>query len=170
MTPTLVLLILTPLLVWRIYSRLKRLMLRQPSLLWRHWLGATALPVATVIVAVNALPNMLGLAILSLCVSAGAWLSVSGLRLTRFEHVGKEFFFTPNRRLGLLIAMLFVARLMYRGFEVYVNYSEGVPTPQDFANNPITLAAFGLLAGYFTGYSVGLVRWRRANRDPSIER
>ena len=36
---TVALLILAPLLVWRIYSRVNKLMVRQQSIMARHWTG-----------------------------------------------------------------------------------------------------------------------------------
>ena len=42
---TIALLVLIPLLVWRIYSRIKSMLKRQESLIWRHWLSAVAFPV-----------------------------------------------------------------------------------------------------------------------------
>jgi hypothetical protein len=30
----------------------------------------------------------------------------------------------------------------------------------DFARSPLTLCVFGLLAGYYIAYAIGLVRWR----------
>ena len=32
--------------------------------------------------------------------------------------------------------------------------------PGDFAASPLTLGIFGLLAGYYVTYAIGLVRWR----------
>ena len=31
---------------------------------------------------------------------------------------------------------------------------------REFGSSPLALAVFGLLAGYYIGYAVGLVRWR----------
>ena len=59
--------------------------------------------------------------------AAGIGYGVWGLRLTRFEN-RRRLFFTPNARLGMVIAMLFMARVMYIGFEMYANRSMA-PTP-----------------------------------------
>src|SRR3546814_19476546 len=53
----------------------------------------------------------------------GIGYGVWGLRLTRFETVREGYFFTPHPRLGMIIAMLFVASLLFVGFEIYVNKS-----------------------------------------------
>ena len=41
---TLALLILIPLLIWRVYLRLKQFFVRQESLMWKHWVGAVLFP------------------------------------------------------------------------------------------------------------------------------
>ena len=167
-TTTLALLVLIPLLVWRIYSRLKRMMGRQPSQLWRHWAAAVLLPalLAALAVAVATKGDVLALSCLGAGALAGAWLGVWGLKLTRFENTDKGYFYTPNLRLGMLVAMLFVARVLYRGMELYMNTRVAVPVPQaDFTQSPLTLLTFGLLAGYYAAYAWGLLRWRR-NQKP----
>jgi hypothetical protein len=35
-------------------------------------------------------------------------------------------------------------------------------SPLEFAHSPLTLSIFGLLAGYYIAYAIGLVRWRFA--------
>jgi hypothetical protein len=69
-------------------------------------------------------------------------------------------FYTPNAHLGIALSLLFVGRILYRLFEVYL-IAPGMPNEVgDFARSPLTLAVFGLLAGYYIRYAVGLVRWR----------
>ena len=85
-----------------------------------------------------------------------------GLRLTRFENTGKGFFYTPNLHLGIAVTMLFIARLLYRGLELYM-----IPAPaRDFTSSPLTLLVFGLLGGYYAAYGRGLLRWRRHLQTP----
>jgi hypothetical protein len=93
--------------------------------------------------------------------AAGIAYGVWGLRLTRFEDTGQGYYFTPNARLGIVVAMLFVARILYIGFEMYANQGSSTPNPK-FTDSPITLLALGLMAGYFATYSAGLLRWRHA--------
>ena len=158
---TIALLVLMPLLVWRIYARLKRTMGRQRSQLLRHWSAAVLLPLAVLGLAMGTWPDVLALSCLGAGALAGAWLGVWGIKLTRFEHTEKGWFFTPNLHLGLLVTMLFVARLLYRGLELYVNSRAAVPGQlQDFTQSALTLLSFGLLAGYYTLYGAAMVRWR----------
>lgn len=159
---TLALLVLIPLLVWRIYSRLKRMMGRHESQMWRHWAAAVLLPVLLAALAVATGGEALTLSSLAAGALGGAWLGLWGIRLTRFENTGKGYFYTPNVRLGMTVALLFAARVLYRGMELYMNTRIAVPQPQaDFTQSPLTLLTFGLLAGYYAAYAWGLLRWRR---------
>jgi hypothetical protein len=55
---------------------------------------------------------------------------------------------------------LFVGRIAYRLFEIYAAEPAVQHGVDDFARSPLTLAVFGLLAGYYITYAIGLVRWR----------
>lgn len=164
---TIALLVLVPLLVWRIYSRLKRMLARQESQLWRHWLSALAFPVLLAWLALSMLDNVLGLSCLAAGALGGFWLGVFGLKSTRFETIGKRYFFTPNLRIGIIVFMLFAARMLYRGLELYM--VSRVETPNlmsqtEFVQSPATAAVLGLLAGYCASFSIGMLRWRRTQK------
>lgn len=164
-TTTLALLFLVPLLVWRIYSRLKKLVARQKSQLWRHRLVAFGFPALIVFLATTTKFEILPLSSLGAGVLAGGWLGVLGIRLTRFEQVGKDYYFTQHRYLGLAITMLFIARLLYRGMEIYLNTRLDVPVPPPpFGQSPLTMAAYGMVTGYYAAYAWGLLRWRQRNK------
>ena len=164
-TTTLALLFLVPLLVWRIYSRLKKLVARQKSQPWRHWLVAIAVPALILFLATTTKFEILPLSSLGAGVLAGGWLGVLGIKLTRFEQVGKDFYFTQHRYLGLAITMLFIARLLYRGMEIYLNTRLDVPVPPPpFGQSPLTMAAYGLVTGYYASYAWGLLRWRQRSQ------
>ena len=163
-TSTIALLVLIPLLVWRIYSRLKRMMGRQPSHLWRHWTAATLLPLLIVALGLACMSDALALSCLGAGSLAGAWSGMLALKLTRFESTAKGFFFTPNRHLGMVVALLFIARILYRGLELYVNSHALTPMPEsmrDFTQSPLSVLVFGLLAAYHCSYGYGLLRWRK---------
>lgn len=164
-TTTLALLFLVPLLVWRIYSRLKKLVARQKSQLWRHRLVAFGVPALIVFLATTTKFDILPLSSLGAGVLAGGWLGVLGIKLTRFEQVGKDYYFIQHRYLGLAITMLFIARLLYRGMEIYLNTRLDVPVPPPpFGQSPLTMAAYGMVTGYYAAYAWGLLRWRRRNK------
>jgi hypothetical protein len=160
MSPTpLVAAVLVPFVLWRVYQRVKRLMVRQRSQPWRHWIAAILFPLLMVALGTAALAHPNALAGMAAGVAAGIALGVVGLRRTVYERVGAEFFYTPNAHIGILVSMLFIGRLLYRGYEFYVL---GTAQPQDFASSPLTLVVFGILAGYYTTYAVGLLRWRKS--------
>ena len=155
---TIALIILAPLLVWRVYSRIKSRMVRQRSIVSRHYTGLLVF-FAMVAVPASELANPLTLAALAAGLAAGLALGVYGLHVTRFEETEEGYFFTPNARLGILIAMALVARVLYLGVLIYANKGSNAPTPR-ITDSPLTMVTVGLTAGYFWMYSAGLLRWR----------
>lgn len=160
---TVALLILAPLLVWRIYSRVNKLMVRQKSVITRHWTGVgvfLAIILVTLTEVIGGDPILLG------CWAAGTAFGIGwalfAWRRVRLEVTPEGFFFTPFRPLGLLFAMLLASRLLYLLIEVYAN--QGAPM-QRFTESPVTVLAFTLVAGYFGAISAGLLRWRLQNDE-----
>jgi hypothetical protein len=156
---TIALLVLTPLLVWRVYSRLKELMVRRRSVIARHWTTLAVFVAMLLVPASELAARPADLAWLALGAAGGIGYGLWGLRLTRLEQTEQGCYFTPNARLGIAIAMLFVARILYVGFEMYANQGSDAPTPK-FTDSPLSLLAVGLMAGYFGLYTAGLLRWR----------
>lgn len=151
--------VLVPFVMWRVYQRVKRLMVRQHSQAWRHWVGVILFPLILVMLASMALAHPMSLAGMAAGVAGGVVLGAIGLRKTVYEKIGADFYYTPNAHIGILVSMLFVGRLLYRFYEFYVL---GVSHSQDFANSPLTLIVFGVLAGYYTTYAAGILRWRKS--------
>ena len=156
---TLALLALTPFLVWRIYSRLKSILQRQRSILQRHYTGAGVFGAIPLIAASQVAPTLGLLGWLAVGVGGGIAYGIWGLKLTRFETMQDGYFFTPNARLGMVIALQFVASILYIGFEIYANQDTGLPTPR-VTDYIFFLPSLGLMTGYFATYSAGLLRWR----------
>jgi hypothetical protein len=163
-TTQLVLAALIPLVLWRLYSRLKRFIGRQRSRLWRHMLASIFFPSMAALFALLALHDPLALSALAAGTVAGGCLALWALKLTTFEQTGDDFHYTPNARIGIAIALVFIARILYRAIEIFA--AGGIPPTgqQDFARSPLTLLVFGLLAGYYAVYASGLIRWRLAAR------
>jgi hypothetical protein len=155
---TIALLILLPVLVWRVYTRVRSRMVRQRSIVSRHYTGMLAF-FAMVAVPASELTEPLAIVGLVAGTIAGLALGVYGLRITRFENTEEGYFYTPNARLGTLIAMALVARVAYLGILIYVNKGSNTPTPR-IGDSPLTMLTVGLAAGYFWMYSAGLLRWR----------
>ncbi len=159
MTPSpIVAALLVPFIMWRVYQRIKRLMVRQRSQPWRHWIAVVVFPVIVALLGVAALAHPLALAGMAAGIAAGAALGVVGLRRTVYERIGGAYFYTPNAHIGILVSMLFLGRLLYRAHELYMLDAAHQP---DFASSPLTLMVFGVLAGYYTMYAAGLLRWRK---------
>jgi len=170
--PTLFLIALIPLIAWRVYSRVKRLVGRQRLSRVRPWITLTLFPLLLLLFASFAFPHLEVLAWLGGGIAAGAALGIYGLRKTRFEPTREGLFYTPNAHLGIALSFLFVGRVAYRVIEVYVLDPGRPRSPLEFAHSPLTLSIFGLLAGYYIAYAIGLVRWRfrvlRAKREREL--
>lgn len=135
---TLALLALTPLLVWRVYLRLKTRMERQRSIISRHYTGLLLFFAMVAVPASELIGNTVPLAALLGGTLAGVALGIYGLRVTRFEDTEQGYYFTPNARLGILVAMTLVARVLYLGVLIYANKGSNMPTPR-FSDSPLTM-------------------------------
>jgi integral membrane sensor domain MASE1 len=160
---TLALIALVPLLVWRIYSRLKNQMTRQRSIMSRHYTGLIVFAALIVIPGSELGDRPFQLATLAAGAIAGIALGTYGLRRTRFEDTSEGYFFTPPSRMGILVAMLLVARVIYLGIEIYMNQGSNRPNPR-FTDSPVTMLCLGMTAAYFATFSASLMRWRQRKR------
>jgi hypothetical protein len=160
---TLALIALVPLLVWRIYSRIKNQMTRQRSIVSRHYTGLIVFAALVVVPGTEVVDRPFELAALAAGAIAGIALGTYGLRRTQFEDTPEGYFFTPPSRMGILIAMLLVARVIYLGIEIYMNQGSNRPNPR-FSDSPVTMLCLGMTAAYFATFSLGLMRWRQRMR------
>jgi integral membrane sensor domain MASE1 len=160
---TLALVALFPFLVWRIYSRLKSHLTRQRSILSRHYTGLIVFGAMLLVPGSELIGNPFGLAALAAGAIVGIVLGNYGLRRTRFEDTPEGYFFTPPQRMGILVAMLLVARVLYLGIEIYLNQGSSQPNPR-FTDSPLTMLCLGITAAYFATFSASLMRWRQKKR------
>lgn len=160
---TFALIALVPLLVWRIYSRIKNQMTRQRSIVSRHYTGLLVFAALVLVPGTQLGDRPFQLAALAAGSLAGIALGTYGLRRTRFEDTPEGYFFTPPSRMGILVAMLLVARVIYLGIEIYMNQGSNRPNPR-FTDSPITMLCLGMTAAYFATFSAGLMRWRQRKR------
>ena len=157
---TVTLLVLLPLIGWRIYARFRRMVGRQRLSKVRPWITLAIFPALILLLAFAATSHVERLGLLAAGLLVGALLGVFGIDQTRFEPTPQGLFYTPNAHLGIALSLLLVGRIVYRFFEIY-GLDPTVPhSMDDFARSPLTLAAFGLLAGYYVTYAIGLLRWR----------
>jgi hypothetical protein len=150
---------LVPLVAWRMYSRINRLTTRQQSRTWRHRTTLVFFPLLLVMVGLAALGNPWTLGVLAAGVVGGSVLGTIALVKSTFEQVDGEFYFTPHAHIGAVVALLFIGRMAWRAWEFYS--TGGTMMGHDFVKSPLTLAVFGVLAGYYMTYAVGLLRWRQ---------
>jgi hypothetical protein len=160
-------LLIAALVVWRFYTRIRRMIVRQQLSKVRPWITVCAFPILIVLFAVNAIVQPVAqptaLAALGGGLVAGIGLGVYGLRLTRFENTPQGLFYTPSAHLGIALSTLLIGRIGYRAFQVYSAPNPGgAPPPVPFTGTPITLLIFGALAAYYVTYAIGLIRWRRS--------
>lgn len=160
---------LLPFIVWRLYTRTRRLMGRQRSVAWRHWSAAIGFPsLILLLLAAGVLVD--GTADLSLIagLSAGTILAAVNVRLTKFEHTPDGMFYTPNAYIGFGLVFVIVGRISFR---LLTLFTEGLPsnaTNVKDASSPATMILAGLLIGYFAGFAVGVLLWRRKQTPPRI--
>ena len=158
--PTVGLLVLVPLVAWRLYARFRRLVGRQRLSRVRPWITLTIFPALLVLLAWLSRERTDTLAWLAGALAVGAVLARYGLSRTVFEATPGGFYYTPHAPLGIALSALFAGRILYRVYEVMT----AGPAAADFTRSPLTLAVFGLLAGYYVAYAIGLVRWRMAHK------
>jgi hypothetical protein len=160
---TLALILLVPVLVWRVYRRVQSQMTRQRSILSRHYTGLLVFAAMVLVPATELGDRPFSLAALAAGALGGIALGNYGLRRTRFEDTSEGYFFTPPMRMGVLIAMLLVARVVYLGIEIYLNQGSSQPNPR-FSDSPLTMFCLGVCAAYFATFSAALMRWRQRKR------
>jgi len=149
------------LVVWRLYSRVRRMIGRQRLSRVRPWLTVILFPILVAGLLIASLPHPLAdLALAGGC-AIGVGLALYGLRLTKFEATPAGLFYTPNAHLGIALSILFIGRIGYRAAQLLLAGGTVARPPADFVGSPLTLLIFGTLAGYYVAYAIGLLRWKR---------
>lgn len=153
-------LVLLPLIGWRLYRRVRSSIGRQKLSKVRPWITVSVFPLLILLIAFASRGHAASLGCLAAGVSIGAGLGVFGTRKTAFENTPLGMFYTPNAHLGIALSVVFIGRVIYRMFELYSLDTSAPFASPDFTRSPLTLAIFGLLAGYYVAYAIGLIRWR----------
>jgi hypothetical protein len=161
------LLVFVPVIVWRLYSRMRRSIGRQTLSKIRPWITVTVFPVLIALLGWAALTHPERLFWLGGAVCVGAALGVFGLSKTAFENTPQGLFYTPNAHIGIALSVLLAVRVVYRMAQVYSTDPGAQLATPDFARSPLTLAVIGLLAGYYVAYAIGLIRWRSHVTSPT---
>jgi hypothetical protein len=160
--------IVTVLVIWRMYIRVRRIVGRQKFSPIFSWVSVCFFPILIAMLLVAAVPDPL----LSLSELAGAAVGVAlgmyGLRHTKFEVSSDGHFYTPGAHIGIALALLFIGRVVYKLLHKYMLTSGYTPSPTEIVNSPLTLFIIGTVAGYFATYAFGLLRWRSTGVAPTI--
>ena len=157
-------LIMIPLIAWRMYSRIKRNIGRQTLSKRRPYVTMVVFPLLIVLLSIGAYSHHRPALFAALAggIIGGIVLGFYGNKHTKFEATPEGLFYTPNAHIGIALSVLFIGRVVYRMSVLYSMNPYAPQSPDDFAASPLTLGIFGLLAGYYVTYAIGLVRWRRS--------
>ncbi len=148
------------LLLWRFYSRMRRMIGRQKLSNIRPWITLGIFPTLTALLTAASLGKPISLFSIAAGVVGGVGLGIDGLKVTRFEKTTEGLFYTPSAHVGIGLSLLLAARIIYRIFQVYGFGADPAGPQLGYATTPLTMIIFGTLAGYYVTYAVGLLRWR----------
>jgi len=154
------------LVLWRVTRRVRRLVGRQPVRPGRLAFTLVFFPLLVVLLGLSGFRDPEVLFGLGGGLVLGALIGVVGLRMTRYEVTPEGLFYRPHTGIGIALALLFVGRVLYRFGAFY--FATGTVDPHvwsSFGRSPLTLAVFGVLAGYYIAYAIGILRWRRSVVD-----
>ncbi|TAN02865.1 MAG: DUF1453 domain-containing protein [Rhodanobacteraceae bacterium] len=154
--------VIAPLIVWRLYIRMRRNFGRQPIRPKRMWTRVAILSVLIVLFATQGLRNPLLAEWLVAGLICGVALGWAGLRFTHFEIDGSNDCYVPNPWIGLALTALLLARLLYRFMVLYPAMTHGAAGGYAaYERSPLTMAFFGLWFGYYIAYYAGLLLHHR---------
>ena len=158
--------VVAPLIVWRLYYRMRRSFGRQPIRAKRMWARVASLSVVTLLIATQGFidPRLVGG--LGAGLIGGMVLGLVALRLTRFEIDGSNDCYFPNPWIGLALTTLLIGRLLYKLMVIWPATSPAVAGGGygQWHRSPLTLAILGLLLGYYIAYYAGLLIHHRRIR------
>ena len=166
MSPNLIApIVIAPLIVWRLYYRMRRNFGRQPIQPKRMWTRVGLLSLVTLLIATQGLIDPRLATGLSAGLVGGVALGLLALKLTRFEIDGQNDCYFPNLWIGMALTALFIGRLLYRFMVLYPQMSHGTAGGFGaYQRSPLTMAILGLLLGYYIAYYAGLLIHHRRVR------
>ncbi|GGJ11152.1 hypothetical protein GCM10010885_20530 [Alicyclobacillus cellulosilyticus] len=148
------LLLLSLLIIWSLYRRVRRtiaparLVPRRLYLRAALFLAVEAL--STVSFAMHVWDDVS--AAIGLC--AGIGLAVFAYRTTRYEHRPDGWYYRTNAAVGVVLITLFIARLVWRTAFVYEEVASATAHPgtPSTASDPLTAAILFVLFTYYAVY------------------
>jgi hypothetical protein len=142
------------LIAWSIYRRVRRNIGRQKLRPQRIIVSIVILSAVSLISLGLSLRDMPLFAASAGGLALGVGLGFVGLRLTRFETTAEGHFYTPNTMIGVALSALFIGRMVYRIWVLKDAAAE--PYHHPAFQSPLTFFIFGLVAGYYVVYYIGL--------------
>lgn len=154
--------LIVAIVVWALYRRMRRSFGRQRVRDGRMWIRIGILTLAALLIAGEVARDITVLGALLAGIACGTGLAYIGLKYTKFEVTAEGRFYTPHAYIGLVVAALFVGRLLYRFLGVYNGVLPPAEAGQSLAatyrHSPFTLAIFGALVGYYVPYYLAILR------------
>ena len=104
-------------------------------------------------------------------IAIGVGLGVLGLALTRWDSTPATLHYTPNRLLVLLVTFVVSARVLYGFWRSWTVAQAGFDSTRMVMafGIPESLAAGGMVIGYYLAYGIGvrrrIRRWQRATTN-----
>jgi hypothetical protein len=144
------------LIAWRIFARMRRNIGRQPLQPKRMMTRIVIYGILTLLLAAFSVLYPRLLLGLGAGLALGVPLAFVGLKLTKFETTPEGRFYTPNPYIGSALTVLLAARLIYR-LIVLSNISQNPTQSPPAMQSPLTLCVFGILAGYYVAYYIGVL-------------
>ncbi len=151
-------------ILWRIVSRIRRMVGRQKYSGVRAMITVCIFPVLIALVMFGAMKHEGNALIMLGGMAVGIGLGMYGHRLTKFENSPAGKFYTPNAHLGIALSVLLLGRIAWRMGTLYFTTQSFSAPPGDFYGSSLTLFLFGMLAAYYITYAIGLLRWSRSLR------
>lgn len=171
MSPNLIVpIVVAPLIVWRLYARMRRNFGRQPIQPKRMWMRVVIFSVITLLVAAQGIIDPRLAEGLTAGLVGGVVLGMIALKLTRFEIDGQNDCYFPNPWIGLALTALLLGRLLYRLMVLYPQMSPATAGGYAaYQRSPLTMMILGLLLGYYIAYYAGLLIHHRRVRGAATQ-
>ncbi len=145
-----------PFIAWRVYMRVRRNIGRQPFRPARLQVSIALFSTVVLVFGYFGLPHPMMLAALGGGLAVSVGLALWGLHLTKFEDTPQGKFYTPNTALGVAVSVLFIGRIVYRMITLPSVADGTLAAPQPF-QSPLTFFLFGVSAGYYIAYAIGVL-------------
>jgi hypothetical protein len=155
--------LLVPFFAWRVYRRLRRNIGKQLLIPGRVWGLIAVFGLLSLFVAAASFRQPAALEALAGGLALGVALAFVGLRLTRFEIENGKHCYTPNTHIGVTLSLILIGRVAYRMMFLFGSSDAGMSGPA-LMQSPLTVFMYGLPAGYYIAYYIGVLQHAGRNR------